>query len=159
METTFELGTWRKIWRSSFKSISVTIREQQRRINRQHSGMRTTRNKCKCTAPASDDVVLLSTMTNVALFIRMADGCWEKAGELVAIAGDYYKAIEIYETLIQNQVSGRSTRIKISGQMLIAGLCHFASNVSTVIQPFCFCFNNSNGSNPMTGLCCCFPSP
>lgn len=57
---------------------------------------------------------------------RLANKLWLKVGDLAALDGDYYKAIENFEKVSASSVSNNLMKWSVKDYFLKAGLCHLA---------------------------------
>lgn len=60
----------------------------------------------------------------------MADSVYRKMGEIYAEKGDYYPAIEAFETVFENGLRDTKTRRNCIDASFKAGLCHIGTQVS-----------------------------
>ena len=62
---------------------------------------------------------------------RLANKLFLKVGELAALEGDYYKAIENFERVAKSSINNNLMKWSVKEYLLKAGICHLATNVRT----------------------------
>lgn len=61
---------------------------------------------------------------------RLANKLFLKVGDLAALEGDYYKAIENFERVAKSSINNNLMKWSVKDYLLKAGVCHLATNVS-----------------------------
>lgn len=61
---------------------------------------------------------------------RLANKLFLKVGDLAALEGDYYKAIENFERVAKSSINNNLMKWSVKDYLLKAGICHLATNVS-----------------------------